>query len=109
MILPAALKYQHDVAAALTTTKAAGVSSKAQGDLLKELVDAADSFRLAALKLDKTIASEAHGDVLAKARHMRNVVLPAMAELRKIGDRLELMVDDTYWPLPTYQEMLFVR
>jgi glutamine synthetase len=32
-----------------------------------------------------------------------------MAELRRVGDKLELMVADKYWPLPTYREMLFIR
>jgi glutamine synthetase len=40
---------------------------------------------------------------------MHDKVLPAMAELRTLGDKLELIVDDSYWPLPTYREMLFIR
>jgi len=32
-----------------------------------------------------------------------------MGELREAADALEGLVDDTAWPLPTYQEMLFVR
>jgi glutamine synthetase len=32
-----------------------------------------------------------------------------MAELRKHGDKLETIVADDLWPLPTYREMLFIR
>ena len=32
-----------------------------------------------------------------------------MADLRKTGDKLETMVADDLWPLPTYREMLFIR
>ena len=32
-----------------------------------------------------------------------------MGELRGVVDGLEALVDDNLWPLPTYQEMLFVR
>jgi glutamine synthetase len=32
-----------------------------------------------------------------------------MGELRAAADTLETLVDDAAWPLPTYQEMLFVR
>lgn len=32
-----------------------------------------------------------------------------MGELRQAVDTLETLVDDAAWPLPTYQEMLFVR
>jgi len=40
---------------------------------------------------------------------MRDEVLTAMAELRKSGDKLETIVADDLWPLPTYREMLFIR
>ena len=33
----------------------------------------------------------------------------AMEELRHWADRLETMVADDLWPLPSYQEMLFMK
>jgi glutamine synthetase len=36
-------------------------------------------------------------------------VLPAMESLRASVDALEAVVADDVWPLPTYQEMLFIR
>jgi glutamine synthetase len=32
-----------------------------------------------------------------------------MAELRGHADQLEGLVADDLWPLPTYQEMLFIK
>ena len=43
------------------------------------------------------------------AVHAKDVLLPAMAEIRSAADRLEVLVADDLWPLPTYQEMLFIR
>ena len=43
------------------------------------------------------------------ARHYRDSVLPAMTHVREIVDQLEGTVADDLWPLPTYQEMLFIR
>ena len=40
---------------------------------------------------------------------MRDGVLPAMLELRKTADKLETLVPDDLWPLPTYREMLFIK
>jgi glutamine synthetase len=40
---------------------------------------------------------------------MRDGVLPAMSNVRTLGDKLEAMVADDYWPLPTYREMLFIK
>jgi glutamine synthetase len=43
------------------------------------------------------------------ARHFKEAVLPAMQEVRTAADALEALVADDLWPLPTYQEMLFIR
>jgi glutamine synthetase len=32
-----------------------------------------------------------------------------MNAVRVAGDHLELLVADDLWPLPTYQEMLFIK
>ncbi len=109
MILPAALKYQTIVAAAVNSAKTAGFESPEQDDLLKELVNAAGEFRKAALTLDAALDNAPHGKALAAAKYQCDTILPAMAELRRWGDLLETLVDDDIWPLPTYREMLFIR
>jgi len=35
--------------------------------------------------------------------------MPQLGHLREAVDGLEALVSDDLWPLPTYQEMLFVR
>ena len=45
----------------------------------------------------------------AAAKYMRDHVLSPMSDVRKLGDKLEGMVADDLWPLPTYREMLFIR
>jgi glutamine synthetase len=42
-------------------------------------------------------------------RHCADVVLPLMHKIRESVDGLEILVDDAVWPLPTYQEMLFIK
>ena len=32
-----------------------------------------------------------------------------IGESQKLGDKLEMIVADDLWPLPTYREMLFIR
>ena len=36
-------------------------------------------------------------------------IKPAMVAVREIVDQLEGIVADDHWPLPTYQEMLFIK
>jgi glutamine synthetase len=40
---------------------------------------------------------------------MRDTVIPAMNGVREIADRLEKFVADDLWPLPKYEEMLFIK
>ena len=54
------------------------------------------------------LAAAPHG-ATAHMRHCADQLMPLMAELRAAVDGLETLVDDAAWPLPTYQEMLFVR
>src|SRR5690348_10342950 len=108
-ILPAALRYQAEVAQAVNSTKAAGVDNSAQADLLKSLTGTISDFQRAASTLDKALGHHPEGDAYAHAKSMRDQVIPAMNELRKHGDKLETMIADDLWPLPTYREMLFIR
>jgi glutamine synthetase len=58
--------------------------------------------------LEQAIAGPPHG-VHEHLRHCADTLLPLMGEIRAAVDGLETIVDDALWPLPTYQEMLFVR
>jgi glutamine synthetase len=109
MILPAALRYQGEVATAVNATKAAGADNSAQVELLKSLTATITDFQKATTALDRALAHHANGDVHAHTTYFRDHVLPAMAEVRTLGDKLETMVADDLWPLPTYREMLFIK
>ena len=53
---------------------------------------------------------ELGGDTVhSKSYHMRDNVIPAMNAVRDVVDRLEKVVPDDVWPLPTYRDMLFVK
>ena len=41
-------------------------------------------------------------------RDSHSSITIANNELRKTVDELELIIDDSAWPLPKYREMLFV-
>ncbi|MGE5609283.1 MAG: glutamine synthetase III [Bacillota bacterium] len=108
-ILPACLNFQKEVADAVNATKAAGVENAAQMELLKTLTSNISDFQKTLASLDKVLAHHPDGDAYEHAKYMRDKVLTVMTDLRKIGDKLETMVGDEYWPLPTYREMLFIR
>lgn len=109
LILPAGLRYQAEVASAVNATKAAGVDAGAQVDHLKELTATLSKFQAAAADLDHALHHKHSGDPYADAKTVRDTVLPKMVDLRALGDKLETMVADDLWPLPTYREMLFIK
>jgi glutamine synthetase len=108
-ILPAALRYQAEVAQAVTATKAAGVDNAAQFDLLKTLTATITGVQKALGKLEHAVNHHADGDAYAHAKYARDAILPAMTDLRTQCDALETLVADDHWPLPTYREMLFIK
>jgi len=109
MILPAALRYQREVGESIKAAKDAGAGSPAGLESFGVLVSTITEFQAAITKLEKSLHSHAEGDAVAHAKHYRDHVVTGMAELRKVGDKLETMVADDLWPLPTYREMLFIR
>jgi glutamine synthetase len=107
-ILPAALKYQKEVAESVGAVKAAGGTSKEGKKLLDRVTGLVDEFRTATEKLKHAAAHET-SDAEKHAKHMRDGVVPAMNALREAGDQIEVLVPHELWPFPTYREMLFVK
>lgn len=105
VILPAALRYQTELAQNVATLKAAGVEPSL---VLLEQVSAPISELTSALSALKAALAEHAEGSLAEATHARDVLLPAMAAVRTAADSLESVVADDLWPLPTYQEMLYI-
>ncbi len=107
-ILPAALKYQKDIADSVAAVKAAGGVSKEGKKLLDKTTKLVDDFRLRTDKLAQAL--DAHvGGTEKHAKYMRDTIVPAMNDLREIGDQLEVVMPSELWPLPTYREMLFIK
>jgi glutamine synthetase len=107
-ILPASLKHQTLLAQAVATLEGAGVKSADQLQALKDFVMLVGKFRDATLVLEKELLHHDE-DPFEHAAHIQKKVRPAMAKLREYGDQLETTVSADVWPLPTYQELLFLR
>ena len=67
----------------------------------------AGQFRTATGKLEKAMHKVPQGTAAEKAFYYRDHVVPAMEALRELGDRLEVMLGEDFWPMPTYAELLF--
>ena len=105
-ILPAALRYQGELAVGAAALKKLGTEYDST------LLDGVSSgiVALNAGIADLTAALGHHGgdSTYDEAKYACDSLLPAMATIRSAADALEHLVADDLWPLPTYQEMLFI-
>jgi glutamine synthetase len=109
-VIPAVIGYTTTLATSITAVKAAGVGAdvSTQSEMLKEV-----SARLAETK-DALVALEKVNDEanacesqVERALYFRDHVVPAMANLRRPVDELEMLVDKSAWPMPSYGDMIF--
>ncbi|MBU1909213.1 MAG: glutamine synthetase III, partial [Verrucomicrobia bacterium] len=107
MIFPAAVEYQYRLAQTSLGLKSLGKDHCTT--VLDELNSLLAKLQGAMATLDSAIRHESGSGLLEHAKHMRDQIIPVMAEVRQISDRLEGIVSDELWPLPTYQEMLFIK
>ena len=63
--------------------------------------------KLKVLEEETERAGALQEDNIRQAICYRDHVFKAMKELREPADRLELLVDENSWPLPTYGELHF--
>src|SRR5438874_1340151 len=89
MILPSALRYQKEVGESIAFAKQAGANSPAGTEAFATLVSTITDFTRAINALEKANAHHGSGDAFEHARHIKEQVIPAMSELRKLGDKLE--------------------
>jgi len=105
-VLPAAVRYQTELATNIGALKAIGVD--ADTSMLEAVSAPLADLREALRALDAALADDTADGPVAEAEHARDRLLPAMAAVRTAGDRLETVVADDLWDLPTYQEMLYI-
>lgn len=109
MILPSAVRYLNELAALLDRGGKLSLSVKGTQKIAEELANTLDEL-IDSLEVLVAQNAELGGDeVLEKAKHVHANVIPAMAGVRSAADKLEKLVADDYWPLPTYRDMLFVK
>lgn len=109
MVLPAAVRYLNELLAAVEQGEEVGLEVKGVRRTAEDVAKLVDELRDALDELNRQNAELGGDDVRSKAHHVRDNVIPAMAAVRSVADRLERVVPDDLWPLPRYRDMLFVK
>ena len=108
LYLPALFDYSGDIATSVATKAEIGIESPVEKELVRTLTDGISAIHEAAADLEAN-NSAAHEveDPLEQCFAYRNNVLPSMAHLRECVDAMEKVCGEDYWPVPTYNQMLF--
>ena len=108
MYLPAISAYAGDLATSVATRAEIGVDAAADKATVKALSEGSAAILAATDELEaaNTKARELD-DVAAEDNAYRDEVLPLMDKLRAAVDAMETVTSKDYWPVPSYNDMLF--
>ena len=105
-IFPAALNYQKLLAETCVALKAMGREFKTT--TLDVVTDGIRALQEKTNELEARMeAIEGETNLESRSKRYCEEVLPVMNEVRAVADRLECIIPEDMWTLPTYQEMLF--
>ena len=108
--VPAAITYTTRLAESITAVTAA--CPQADLTVQRELLEKVSLRLTAATKALNSLTElveqvDAMEDVKEMALAYHDQIVPAMAALRKPVDEMELLVDKSIWPVPTYGDLMF--
>ncbi|MEE9351661.1 MAG: glutamine synthetase III [Thiotrichaceae bacterium] len=107
IIYPAAMRYLSDLA--MAGASMADMDIDLDDSVAKVVASESNAMMVAVAKLGDALAKEDHGSEEAHMQFCANDILGLMNEVRTHADKLETEVADEMWPLPKYQEMLFIK
>lgn len=107
VIYPAGARYQGELAQSYVHLKAAGYAGDVT--MLERVATAIQQFQESIAQLEKAMHSDGADNLPAEVVHLHHHLVPAIQTVRNMVDELESLVADDLWPLPTYQEMLFIK
>jgi len=105
-ILPAALAYTKSLCEGVVSKKSVGAACKAESELIKRLSESTDALYDACEKLRADLDNIPERGETAVA-YYHDVIVADMQTVRHYADILEQLTDKSYWPYPTYSDLLF--
>ena len=105
-ILPAALRYTHELCDTVMAKKNYGLMCSAESDLLQRLSVNTDGLYHAVKELQEGL-DKLPKDAVLVAEYFHDIIIPNMNKVREFADKLETITDKKYWPYPTYSDLLY--
>jgi glutamine synthetase len=113
-ILPAAIKYQNELLTNVNGLKAAGLPESAYSSQLFILKAVSEHIQVVHDKVNAMVEARKVANNIENTRtkaiaYEGQVKAAFFDDIRYHVDKLEHLVDDDFWTLPKYREMLFLR
>jgi len=107
-IIPAVIEYKKMVTESVISSRTVNVKADAEVEIANLLEDLIIKSRKCVDDL-KNALNKAHsmGENLNSAHCYKDEVIPAMNALRVVCDEMELNTAKSYWPIPSYGDLLF--
>ncbi|MBO5322782.1 MAG: glutamine synthetase III [Oscillospiraceae bacterium] len=105
-ILPAALSYSSDLAEAVERKRKANILASTEMNLAQRLSERCDDLYQNCEKLHEVLKAVPKDNQEA-ANYHDTVTVPLMQQIRKDADFLEKLTAKSYWPYPTYSDLLY--
>ena len=114
LILPSAVKYQNVLIENINGLKAAGLSPTAYTNQMNILEEISNHINSMSTGVREMIEARKKANKITNTRdkaiaYCDDIKGKHFDHIRYHVDKLELLVDDAYWTLPKYREMLFLR
>ena len=107
-ILPAVSTYVRKMSEVVSCARSiADVECGFEVDMIKRLTSLSTDMYKKMQRLEKLTSECGGSSTQQDADRFRDVIIPAMSELRAVADEIETLVGEKYWPYPTYGRMLF--
>ena len=105
-ILPAALAYSSDLAESIERKRKTGIPAKTEQSLAQRLSECCDRLYVKCEDLHEALKATPKENAQA-VQYLYSTVIPLMESARKDADLLEKLTAKSYWPYPTYSDILY--
>lgn len=105
--IPSVIRYTRELADTVICVKEAGADTSVQSDMLVEISSLLKDAKAALETLKEAQAEGFKMEGKAQAFFYKDTVMKNMNELRAPIDKLEMLVDKDFWPVPSYGDLTF--
>jgi len=109
MISPAARRHLSALSTSITNLRQIGIESEFEQESAKTVASLTKQMMDTVRELDNAIGTHNFTTLKEHMQYCAKTLRPMMDEVREYADALEGEVAHDLWPLPNYQEMLFIK